>query len=74
MNLSTLEDKCMNGISTFENIQPKYYSLEQCTPKIIRRKLIDDISVKPEYPFSWDSIWKNIPENAKQARLITLNW
>ena len=67
--LAQNEIKYFNGIHIFENNKPKYYSLEQSTSQVARRKLFDDISVKPEYPFSWDSIWKNIPENAKRWML-----
>ena len=62
-----------------------FYPLEQCTSKIVRCRLISDISVKPicqifwerkfpNYNFVWETIWKNIPSHANEARLITLNW
>ena len=83
-NLLNPNNEC-NVLDIIENDKHRYYSLEQCTSRIVRRKLVDDMSVTPisqafwkrkcpQYIFRWNIIWKNIPENAKQARLITLNW
>ena len=81
--LKTLDNnsKCKNGLK----YATKYYQLDGCTSKLIRLILISKLSVKPNceafwerkfysYDFDWLNIWKNIPSNMKEARLITLNW
>jgi hypothetical protein len=84
-NLTKVNDECTNGINIFENGNLNFYTLKQCTSKIVKHKLTSNISVNPicqifwekkfpDYSFKWKNIWKHIPQNVKETRLITLNW
>ena len=67
-----------------ENDKHHYYSLEQCRSKIVRRKLIDDMSVTPicqafwerKFPqFRWKCIWKNARHTTRpQKKSSFLIW